>query len=589
LNELVSQFKTVILSKGSPVDAKLYVTQATVDDIRKALLQEAKSWVQPHYVIGTDKELAKSLLEELEYRRFIEPGKPGNDIAIVCEWDTEYGRRMLPTFKNAIAALRGVETDTSPSGSRADLHKLHLSHFTYLRGLDGKLPGEKDKEPSAKGDAAPAAEGANVEQPTAETGEGNSQIDYLRRLVGRMKANNKDFRAIGLLGSDVYDKLLLLKALRPSFPEAFFFTTDLDVRLLQPGDFANTHNLLIASHYGLSLHDALQGDTPPFRSGYDTSSYMGYLLAVSYALPEDETTSRLLPVWQRLASAGALPEPAYREPRIYEVGRSGAYELTFSQDNVFSARNAREERTGLKMNILCIAAVGVLAGILILPLSSRWRRFVSFPYCCGRRVARMITGARKSGDATPPAATSAEGDWLCAFGWMAFVLSVVLALAMYRAHASPNGEPVAWFEGLSVWPTEVLRWLAALLSLFFIAQAYQKLVKRNQEIQSANKLADTPPVKTTSWRGWLWAEAVAAREMWFHWKPENPVLQVEWNRFREYGRTTHRWQPWRLPRRRGGRRTAASYFVRPSSAAARPFLGAGALGRIGSKRLSGQD
>jgi hypothetical protein len=181
------------------------------------------------------------------------------------------------------------------------------------------------------------------------------------------------------------------------------------------------------------------------------------------------------------------------------------------------------------------------------------------------------------------------GDWLCAFGWMAFVLSVVLALAMYRAHASPNGEPVAWFEGLSVWPTEVLRWLAALLSLFFIAQAYQKLVKRNQEIQSANKLADMPPVKTTSWRGWLWAEAVAAREMWFHWKPENPVLQVEWNRFREYGRTTHRWQPWRLPRRRGGRRTAASYFVRPSSAAARPFLGAGALGRIGSKRLSGQD
>ena len=37
-----------------------------------------------------------------------------------------------------------------------------------------------------------------------------------------------------MLGSDVYDKLLILQALRPAFPRAVFFTTDLNARLAYP-------------------------------------------------------------------------------------------------------------------------------------------------------------------------------------------------------------------------------------------------------------------------------------------------------------------------------------------------------------------
>ena len=40
--------------------------------------------------------------------------------------------------------------------------------------------------------------------------------------------------AVGIFGTDVFDKLLVMEALRPSFPGAVFFTTDLDSRLLMP-------------------------------------------------------------------------------------------------------------------------------------------------------------------------------------------------------------------------------------------------------------------------------------------------------------------------------------------------------------------
>src|SRR5262249_3537777 len=144
--------------------------------------------------------------------------------------------------------------------------------YSYLRGLDGKVVGsvfeKKEVKPSAD-DKEKLGDGkkSSSAKPTAKEGEGEPQIDYVRRLAQRMKEEERDhksrFKAIGIVGNDVYDKLLLLKALRPQFPDAVFFTTDLDVRLLQPGDYPDTRNLLIASHYGLSLNKCLQGQVAP--------------------------------------------------------------------------------------------------------------------------------------------------------------------------------------------------------------------------------------------------------------------------------------------------------------------------------------
>lgn len=43
-----------------------------------------------------------------------------------------------------------------------------------------------------------------------------------------------------------------------------FFTIDLDARLLHPGEYAWTRNLVVASGFGLALHGDMQRDIPPF-------------------------------------------------------------------------------------------------------------------------------------------------------------------------------------------------------------------------------------------------------------------------------------------------------------------------------------
>ncbi len=61
----------------------------------------------------------------------------------------------------------------------------------------------------------------------------------MRRLAAKLKEKDDEFRrrgeggirAIGVLGNDVFDKLLVLRALKPQFPEAVFFTTDYDAAL----------------------------------------------------------------------------------------------------------------------------------------------------------------------------------------------------------------------------------------------------------------------------------------------------------------------------------------------------------------------
>ena len=61
--------------------------------------------------------------------------------------------------------------------------------------------------------------------------EGESEV---QASCGMWKEACPGFKAIGVLGSDVYDKLLILQALKQNFPHAIFFTTDLDARLFPP-------------------------------------------------------------------------------------------------------------------------------------------------------------------------------------------------------------------------------------------------------------------------------------------------------------------------------------------------------------------
>ncbi|MFZ4780047.1 MAG: hypothetical protein ACOYM3_32225, partial [Terrimicrobiaceae bacterium] len=183
--------------------------------------------------ILSDGELAKALNKELELRGV----NPTDHIVLIAEWDTIYGRSLIKNFDDALQESAGPP------------NRIH--HFSYLRGIDGMLPGDQESAKNDKSDQKnnPLDEIKKLEQPT-----GKSQYDYLRRLAEQIYVRNQELKesgpgikAIGVLGSDFYDKYLVLQALRQRFPELVFFTTDLDARLLHPAYIQWTRNLIVAS------------------------------------------------------------------------------------------------------------------------------------------------------------------------------------------------------------------------------------------------------------------------------------------------------------------------------------------------------
>ena len=141
------------------------------------------------------------------------------DIVIFTESDTGYSRQIKSELKKQIN------------------DKAKLKFYSYLRGLDGRQEdlGPQSKAETSRSDDALSSllSGSAI----SESSLGTSQFDYLRRLAlefeRKGEINKRNICAVGVLGSDIYDKMLVLEAVRPELPAAVFFTTDLDALYLE--------------------------------------------------------------------------------------------------------------------------------------------------------------------------------------------------------------------------------------------------------------------------------------------------------------------------------------------------------------------
>ncbi len=252
---------------------------------------------------------------------------------LISEWDTLYGQSLPDAMAGCLGPSIGETCN------RLDDKFVH--RYSYLRGLDGQVPiadgsssgdaargtGKNedagDNQDKGYKDRAKPAPGAKP----SDRAEGQGQYDYLRRLGERVVSLDNRLRsgldkdptqrssdgiaAVGVLGSDRYDKLLIMQALRPLLPNALFFTTDLDAQLWHPTALPHTRNLLIASSFGLQLSDELQGEIPPFRSNYQTGAFLATQAAIKRATdgPDSRTCTWMEP------------------PVLFEVGLSGPFQL----------------------------------------------------------------------------------------------------------------------------------------------------------------------------------------------------------------------------------------------------------------------
>ena len=344
-----------------PESIEIYSAMATVDD--RLLLEsigedtdgmtperahhEIKERFRKHRVtfkrtIVSDWELTKLIIRELGLRR-VDLKAPGNHVVLVAEWDTDYGRSLPETFSRVL-------TEEEERVPVAEVSR-RVHRVSYLRGIDGSLPGDKRDKKDDQSDtkANPEDKIRNLEQPS-----GSSQFDYLRRtaheiylLNEHLRENGEGIKAIGILGTDLYDKHLVLQAFRQRLPEAIFFTTDLDAWLLHPINMEWTRNLIVASSFDLSLRKDkkidLQGDIPPFRESYQTSLFFAILRAFQRDnyLTNDETTTLKQPVL----------------PLIFEIGWNGAYNLTDLTDESVQPRREESQKNRMLFRRLMWLAI----------------------------------------------------------------------------------------------------------------------------------------------------------------------------------------------------------------------------------------
>jgi hypothetical protein len=450
------------------------------------------------YETGSDDRLFNALIEELE-RRQVRLG--WDAVILIGEWDSLYGRALPIEFRAAACAKVATFTEAElkqilvptaikawcPTVPRAiDLQiqrtadyeslTLNVFRYSYLSGLDGEVPGDDSvkaarlEKPKNTETAKDALAGGLKERP-----EGTSQLDYVRALATRIQEEGEGAKAIGILGSDPYDALLILKALRPAFPYAVFFTVDLDARHLHASEYTWTRNMVIASSFGLQLDGGLQRDVPPFRGSDQTATYFAVLRAVNHvtcrAAGDRQNPAALCPGGYHVAMT---PEDriydAAEHPRIFEVGREGAVDLSVVdvegvrtihplRGDLEHTDNLGQSKQGVgpgSATVMALIGVGLLIGTVLTWTNERlWLRV--------SRSWRLF----------------AVGGLIILVGSAAFLNTGGVTALM--AHHD-EGEPFSWTAGVSIWPSQCLRLLAVILCVVFLVKGARDLAKNSDQL-----------------------------------------------------------------------------------------------------------
>ncbi len=457
--------------------------------------------------IATDRALARGLVSELK-RRKVGVGFAGADVALISEWDGYYSQSLPKAVELALGHTRpGGRMNPRDGYNPGWIHNL-----PYLRGLDGQaLQAGNLEEVTGSNERARGTKQIGA-QNSFDRPMGQSQADYLRRLSEELHEVDNDLRrgkrgikAIGVLGSNVFDKLLILRALRPQFPEALFFTTDFDEAFTMGSELPWTRNLIVSSSFGPTLHKRIQRETPAFRGSYQTSAFLATLLAIGDPAKH----------WITQPAVSDYISGQLLVSRIFEIGRSGnvlslagdrlplqvappgipgwkhegcpgnsencsAAQLLATTGSVMEGRSAAEFWPQGFADWDCRNEDATNCGDIQPRTGKLFPRF--------ERSSQLTLGLSLAGGAlfvlvtlylrVLPRAMSVEA-WLISLGLAAGASACAFwePLAQFLTEHG-NGEPIALFQGVSVWPTVLLRGLGIVMAIYLIWRA-QRCLRNN--------------------------------------------------------------------------------------------------------------
>ena len=429
--------------------------------------------------IPTDADGMHAMVRELLDRN-VQLCDTHNFILMMGEWDTEYGRRaswLLKSAMDGVARCRGNHAATM--------------FYSFTGGIDGAPPavGKGGSKSSVSADLT-AASGSNG--PPIEWPETADQRDYIRRLGANLMTLpiGKRIVAVGIVASDAHDKLLLLQALREHMPRTPFFTLDVDARLAHPLVRQWARNLLIASGFGLTLRRELQGQTPPFRDAYQTSTFLATLMALQ-PLPDS-------------GSAPALKSPD--ESQLFEVGRTQLVPLLGGY-----TQSAADPGCGPWSLSRCATVQPSYA-------APAWGRRVwvgLFILIAGGSLAMIAWAFRSPGRGIFLRQAGADLRWFAqphsvtaAFFLLALTVSVAAFSYFARAAllATPSlrpPEPLFLTEGVSSWPVLFIWLLALCLTFMFLLRFAVTLQPRLAAIKEQYLGVGAPAAKKDSRVGYI--------------------------------------------------------------------------------------
>jgi hypothetical protein len=304
---------------------KLILQESETDQKRFKNLQQyfQKKSVDFIRVTSSDQNLAVAVKQEL-FKRGIEVGK-NSRVLLVSEWDTLYGWHLPSTFATELVypfpelgpSNYPLSTECTNDGKPVTIKQLEqlkksgnneyiqqwdeiyaeniqcVFRYSYLRGLDAEGRAKSVDKAKTTGKTTDTGKSGEAKGEDMEDADGDSQFDYVRRLADQIADLDQSIRdqtqnpaahaikAIGILGSDFYDKELILEALHDKFPDAVFFTNGLDARFMHPKVNQWARNLLQVSRYGLTLDRHLQWDIPPFRDSTETAFFLATEMALA--------------------------------------------------------------------------------------------------------------------------------------------------------------------------------------------------------------------------------------------------------------------------------------------------------------------
>jgi hypothetical protein len=474
-------------------------------------------------ITSTDDHLAMAIKDELKLRG-IKPSKE-NRILLVGEWDSLYTWHLANTFADELLKEPDKDCKDKETGKAQNWDKSYdeeqcIFRASYLRGLNGeKLKADGSTEKSSN-ENKNVTEAKGMATENVENASGDSQFDYVRRLATQIEELDRNInnsfnahaiKAIGILGSDVYDKLLISEALHSKFPDAVFFTNGMDARFLEPKNNQWARNMIMASSFGLKLDTRLQKDIPPFRDNIQTAYFLATEMALANQFPDIVNEDfKTLPRTQ--TELDNLLNPA----RIFELGRTKAFDLSssYTYEPQKTYLNIQPELVKQSGRIwLAITFVVTWAILLIVRASRQFLGQASGFYYVISMVIFFIVCliiASKSGQwvmqqsrlvqvlmPVPLALiyayllyyiascnnrlSSATNRHLIAEFFnikvIASMLLIAFGLWMMWCFVEPQGwlnnkEPYALLEGVSTWPSQAMRLVALILAGYFIIEVF---------------------------------------------------------------------------------------------------------------------